>query len=222
MRIQSKFKDYYDFISHRYGSDPGCTYLRGKIDVNGVDWSKFPLGSAFCSTLAKSVSDYEMEFVVAGPHVVPILCRQVAVYGCDPNDRRYQEIATPLRPAHGHLLIQGMSNRPASAFPRELSKSALEDLIRLVGHPVFRVRDRAKYGTIVVAENTPILKDIGFPSLFAPEVIWQDIYTTLTSVLRRDPDKAPPVEVSEKIRIEYAGFDLKSSFRHPVNPKKVK
>lgn len=40
MRIRSKFRDYYDFVGHRYGQDPLCTYQRGKIsgeEVVGAD-----------------------------------------------------------------------------------------------------------------------------------------------------------------------------------------
>ena len=31
MKIQSPFKDYYDFVEHLYGSDPKITYVRDKL-----------------------------------------------------------------------------------------------------------------------------------------------------------------------------------------------
>src|SRR5277367_6388023 len=35
MKIVSRFKDYYDHISHRFGSDPDCVYTRKPLGVHG-------------------------------------------------------------------------------------------------------------------------------------------------------------------------------------------
>lgn len=130
---------------------------------------------------------------------------------------------------HAHLLVDDHLSRKRvkpKRLPPPVPADRVEAIIRAVNAPVFLVRgvhrserkgSDARARTICFDERVPVLKDFGFPALFPPEVIWQDIYTTLTSVLRADPDKAPPVQVAEKYRIEGAGFDLKTSFRHPVN-----
>ena len=38
----------------------------------------------------------------------------------------------------------------------------------------------------------------------------------MNNVLRKSPDKEPPVTIGNDDRIEAAGFDLKTSFRHPI------
>ena len=41
MKIQSKFKDYYDFVSTKFGQDPDCVYVR-KSTQNGFDNLEWP------------------------------------------------------------------------------------------------------------------------------------------------------------------------------------
>lgn len=238
MRILSKFVDYYDFVGKRYGEDADCVYLRGTIREHrglvvgprAASWSDFPDDSlddyfrldsldgqrSRYLNEAAVLAGYHICRVVAGPHVVTLV-----------EHRQHHAVLDPAR--HASLLVDDHRSRKREKpkrLPPPVPADRVEAIVRAVNAPVFLVRKIGPAGrkgadararTIYFDEHVPVLKGFGFPQLFAPEVIWQDIYTTLTSVLRHDPDKAPPVMVAEKYRIEGAGFDLKTSFRHPVN-----
>ena len=62
----------------------------------------------------------------------------------------------------------------------------------------------------------PNLGELNFGRMIPAEQMWQDIRATITDVLRPNPDRAPPVEISNEDKIHKAGFDGKTSFRHPV------
>lgn len=58
------------------------------------------------------------------------------------------------------------------------------------------------------------LNDLGFAAIMTAEQCYQEIESYLVNVLRDNPDKIPPVQVSDKDKIGQHGFDLKQSFRH--------
>lgn len=66
-------------------------------------------------------------------------------------------------------------------------------------------------------------KITGFSGCYPPDKIYRDIYNFLQT-MRKSPDADPPVNVDNQSKILKHGFDLKKSFRHPVNshPKKGK
>ena len=228
MKIQSKFKDYYDFVSTKFGQDPDCVYVR-KSTQNGFDNLEWPTKEDyFRDTINKTMlpgrrglprawnpspnSAIYMEFIVAGPHVVAFI-------------RRNNKLER-LTKAHEPILgVDWKTSLPM--YPKLPSGKDLEELIRLVGAPVFHIREQGhslKKNAIrlLIDDRVPVLADLGFASIVPAEQMWQDIYSTMINVLRKNPDKAPPVQVAEKYRIEEAGFDLKTSFRHPVNQKAPK
>ena len=245
MRIQSTFKDYYDFVSHKFGEDPDIVYRRknlfsgaGKYFVSQkVDWAG---RDYFQDTMARSYPpvgkkargidgiglEYHLEWIVAGPHVTTFLVREVD--GVAPT---YERIVLK-DPRYVYLFVHNFDrwsekdrreyDKKFVPWPRVPEGEKLNDLIRTVGAPVFRLWRPGRHGKLVVADRVPVLKDFGFPAYIAPEQMWQDIYATITNVLRHNPDKAPPVTVEEKYRIEAAGFDLKTSFRNPINLRKLK
>ena len=216
MRIQSKQKDYYDYISHLYGADPNCVYLRGKLPETRLTIPD-RLPTTDLLDFDKTRGKIHVSFIVAGSMAFWFVGRSL-------------DFATiewfPYDPA----LHDGWFARPhggRARTPPTYGEEQLKALVRAVGAPVFHVteielRCDGKPGRVVhVAPYPPVLQDFGIASLVAPEQMWQNIYTTLTSVLRRDPDKEPPLVVGNDERVLAAGFDLKSSFRHPVNPRKL-
>jgi hypothetical protein len=226
MKIRSRFKDYYDHIGHRYGEDPDVTYIRAPLKITEVRWN---CRDYFQDTIARSVyvgnkshkinEWLDFEFVVAGSHVVTYITTTTST------STTYERLTEQ----HEHLLEKDWRNNKKK-YPEVPSDKHLEDLVRIVGHPVFLIRriDRCvgrngrREDTICLAERIPILADMGFSSFISPEALWQDIYATLTNVLRKNPDKEPPVTVANEYKIHAAGFDLKTSFRHPVNQKRPK
>lgn len=230
MRIQSKFRDFYDYVGHRYGTDPGCLYLRGPLRQTSFDMPRGQTPGALdlgeTRREASGLRSLDMSMIVAGLHAIPVIGNE---YGSPPTFEAYQD------DKHLHLLAKHRelgSPDPVPQRPKIPSEDAVKRMIRAVGAPVFRIRrvdlhwpsgwQHESCWRIHVDERVPILKDCGVPALVPAEQMWQSIYTVLTSVLRRDPDKEPPVQVGNDDRIEAAGFDLKTSFRHPVRLSRIK
>lgn len=230
MRIQSRFKDYYDFLGQQFGQDPDTIYVREPIrhlehncvtwdhKANHEWWNSWESAGYFEDPTSETARTdkvwYSVEFVVAGPHTMSVLCVH----------RGQATAEVMVTEQHDHLFT-----RPANRFyslpprrPRMPSGKILEELIASVGAPVFRVTKRERGDQLVIGEQVPVLSGLGFPAIVSPEQMWQDIYSTITNVLRKNPDKAPPVEVANQYKIHAAGFDLVTSFRHPVNQKKPK
>lgn len=64
-------------------------------------------------------------------------------------------------------------------------------------------------------------KIIGFSGLYPAEKIYHDIYNFLQA-RRQTPDNDSPVAIDNQSKIVKHGFDLKKSFRHPVNSRHVR
>ena len=64
--------------------------------------------------------------------------------------------------------------------------------------------------------NVPILSSVkDFNKKFPEDKLYQDIYNFFIKN-KKNEDLLPPVEVDNTSKIEKAGFDKKTSFRHPV------
>jgi hypothetical protein len=235
MVIQSPFKDYYDFVANRYGGgDPRIVYARNSISIrNQYGWP--PLNVAFNgmrfadpSTWPASDAHYELAYaIVAGCSY--LLSRRSKLW---PNDVNTWRLADPEEIQKRDSERKGRPRRRRfswkrgfGAWPRqevEFGKQypELVQLSRLVKHPVFIVTAiRGSWrgpNTIVVAGQCPVLATLGFPSLIAPEQMYQNLAYFMGNTMNVSPDKALPVEVSNREKILKAGFDLKQSFRHRV------
>lgn len=60
---------------------------------------------------------------------------------------------------------------------------------------------------------------IGFSGLYPAAKLYRDIYNFLQA-RRQTTDNDPPVGIDNESRILKHGFDLKKSFRHPLNARK--
>ena len=228
MRIRSKFKDYYDFVGHRYGQDPDILYDRKPLVGEQSNSASEPAicfevdtDSALFGTGSNSA--YRFEFVVAGTmRVFPIIyelgdtwgkvTRRITVEEYFEQHKEQRELS-PHWDAGAAWMLD-----PRCTF----SEKAIVDCIRAVGQPVFRVLGTRWVGGdsgtwrrsgLLVAKNIPILREGGVANAVPPEQMWQNIYSTIQNVLRANPDKEVPVTLENKDRIQKAGFDLKTSFR---------
>jgi hypothetical protein len=96
------------------------------------------------------------------------------------------------------------------------------ELTKKVGSPVYRIEsididwsvpDRKLIARI--AKKTPRLSDIkGMVALLDSQQTYQEISYAIANLLNPNPDNTPPIVVSDKYKIQAAGFDLKQSFRH--------
>ena len=241
MKIQSKFKDYYDHIGRLYGEDPGVVYVRGKVP--GFGDLKYGRGdNPFPRFTKESVKDKitcDVEYIIAGEmffSVVRSLARWTDSHTQNTVYQETYELFNRLyfdwfngnhyaytNPVRKSLTL--INERDWHRFQDTLADTSFKKKIRALtvkaGVPVFKVSYLID-GSLRIEEHTPILASHCIPSVIGPGGMWQNIYSTMTGVLRKDPDKEVPVKLSNESRIHKAGFDLKSSFRHPVNKKKNK
>lgn len=226
MRLISPFKDYYDFICYQYGQDPNLVYLRRpfkgdaqypKIPDEDRGWLDIPrLRKQEPAPPKGRYIRLESEIIVVCHHVFPILShvehdRDRDPVLCAPQRIVKREILDEEK--HQHILQpdwQGHAELPKAPPP-----AAMKRILRAVGAPVFTVL-RNEWKNFVLDENVPILKDTPIPSVLSPQQIWQELVDVLENVLRDSPDKEPPKSVNNTERIIAAGFDLKTSFRHPI------
>ena len=98
----------------------------------------------------------------------------------------------------------------------EVSRRASNSRNRFRPQPVFVIREIRDRGDKYVQfeRRTPVLAELGLPSLLSAEQIYQEIAYFVGNVLLPSPDTRPPVEVDNKHKIIAAGFDLRESFRH--------
>lgn len=214
MKIRSKWVDYYDYIS-RQGEDPNCVYVRAPLKTNRFYIS----GNTFLSHMHYTKRGY-LSYIVAGLNIFPMIGKyeEPEVGLKIPLDRTpkmiwemyFEEKEPKSRWSHNNVMI-----------PNE---AQIKKLIQAVGIPVFWIKgvDTQRDGFYIdVDEKIPILKDLGIPAQVPATQMWQNIYSVLTNILRKDPDKEPPCTISNEEKIWAAGFDTKTSFRNPINLRKL-
>lgn len=244
MKIQSKFKDYYDFIGQRFGQEPSVVYVRGKV----LGWGALKEASVYSRVWRwfdtpfredeKARTTHCLVYVIAGDYVIPVVRSRKKVDGVEGEPSTTLTTHAPLdRRMFNWLNKKGDNTRLARRYRNDEwdtnnwdrfrdrlhnldFKTSVRKAIVKAQAPVFVISGRN--GHLQIEEHTPILKDYGVASLYPASMMWMNIYQVITDVLRPNPDKAVPVQLKQEDRIVKAGFDLKSSFRHPVNKKKVK
>jgi hypothetical protein len=214
-------RDYFDHIGSVYGEDDRVVYVRAPFKQ--TEFVVPPeVGRALGSGMGlprPSVNGRWAHLccVVAACWVIPVL-RLGSVTG-----QTSTEIADPVR--HASWLTDPSTGGPLPT--PDLRRDLVDDLVRSVGAPVFLVRDvrfrmtRTRDGRegewlVAVSARVPHLGALGVPAIVPAEQMWQEVYATCSNVLRRDPDKMPPTEVSNEDKIHTYGFDRRTSFRHPV------
>ena len=215
MVIQSQFKDYYDYVAHRYGGgDPRIVYQRKRIENTKVEMRKCILPDLLQVTSWYTTDKNPLEFAFLIVIATPYLLVRAASYQwkglegyriVDPRTLNAQRPHYYWQPTQWEFLGQPSTN--------------LLELSRLVDAPVFVVTDinwrSPKDGvTVQVDELCPVLKEIGMPVLISPEQMYQQLAYFMGNTMHPSPDTQPPVEVSNRDKILAAGFDLQQSFRH--------
>lgn len=221
MVIQSKFKDYYDYVAHRYGGgDPRIVYLRKRIENTKVEMQKCILPDLEQVTSWYTTDEKPLEFAFLIALAAPYLLVRAASYRwkelegyriCDPHMLDSQK--------HDYWLQHRRWIPPFQWKSIGQPSTNLLELSRLVDAPVFVVTDInprwPKDGvTIRVDEFCPVLKEVGMPALIPPEQMYQQLAYFMGNTMHPSPDTRPPVEVSNCDKILAAGFDLRQSFRH--------
>lgn len=118
------------------------------------------------------------------------------------------------------FLTRFSRNKPITFYDFDWQPNKkLIHLSKRLNQPVFFMPEYAKsdkklsYREIFNNNRTPLLAQLGFPSVLSPEIAYQMIDHFVSNVLSENADMQPPVEVSDKDKIKQHGFDLKHSFR---------
>lgn len=215
MVIQSKFKDYYDYVAHQYGGgDPRIVYPRKRIENTKVEMSECMLPSLTQVTSWYTTDQNPLQFAFLIAIATPYLLVRAASYrwkGLDGYRITDPRTLDARRHHSWWSLVQW-------EFISQPSTNLLE-LSRLVDAPVFVVTDinwhsRKDGVTVQIDELCPVLKEVGMPALISPEQMYQQLAYFMGNTMHPSPDTQPPVEVSNRDKILAAGFDLQQSFRH--------
>lgn len=215
MKIISKFKDYYDYISHLYGVDNKIVYERNlyinfstpkdNIHVTGkdVDIVNLHFNSGECSY------DYRYFWLI-------ICGRRFLLYGsCNTTkwkifDNTDDKFAKLLPISKSRNIYFGNRFYTPEYFMGEFSQKNLDFNIKLKC-PIVMCGKYYRNGPVPTFTESPILGDVeGFVKMYPAEQIYQDIYYFMANQINGSPDLNPPVDVSDKYKIEYHGFDAVS------------
>jgi hypothetical protein len=240
MIIQSKLKDYYDFVAHIYGGgDPKNTYIRDyvlpdKIHTDGAKEQVFERFYGHETELwlpgdydrADGLSQRFTGIVVAGK--VYVVTRGYKEPQWVYADQGYtEEIAEPWKIAtfgdlakprkdlymksNPEYFLKG--NEPDTVICSRVEKKEAIHLCKRLQAPVFRF-DITNRGHVEVFGRCPLLKDFGIPAVLPPEQAYQEISMFRMSVINQSPDAMPRTEMSNVQKVESHGFDKRISFRH--------
>lgn len=227
MRIISKFHDYYDYISHQYGADNMIVYNR----------QPFESSEELKKMVLKVMWDirYKQGYIAEYNSYVDRRTRWLVVNGLlyllvkKSTDTKFK-LLTEESLAE---FIHDIKTRRHAYFRDkykisdfigvDVCKDALIPIHNIINQPIFVVEFYGKqdldfgdftYDGGVIRYYAPVLSELGFPSIYPAEQLYQDISYFIGNEMKPSPDIKPPVEISNDNKIEGHGFDLKQSFRH--------
>jgi len=220
MRIKSKIKDYYDYVAYRYGGgDPKIMYKRGKIE-NDIDVSKYNL-EKLPYTPTKLKNDYSFSWLgCCGKKYLLVRFRKSGSF-FDAwskwqilNEKKHALLCEVLKKRFNDFYMIGQAKRDGvNSFYDYLGSEskAILKISRDIKSPVFLINAHGVDNTV------PNLSELGMPALICAEQMYQNIAHYMSNDMSLSPDKNPPVEVSDRYKIEQHGFDKRVSFRHRLN-----
>lgn len=244
MIIVSKFKDYYDHISHQYGGgDPKVVYDR-RPHAGAISEYK---------VRGKVYDRHEQSFFYVRPTYLPLF-ETPSRHWTDPSEphrsKFLQEsdrwetswisVAGTIYPVVGRRHSTTMLSTdpedqaipPAVVYPghplwerlrpanqRSLQPypdNAMIEVHRLANMPVLMITSlhMGDRNQLAVECKVPILREYGFASIVDPGIIWQTIAYFVGNVMHENPDMMPRTEMTDKEKLLAAGFDARQSFRH--------
>lgn len=199
MKLISRYRDFYDHISHIFGVDEKIVYVRDVIPHTEVISSVIPGYRKLC----------EFKHHLVHGEVTTII---VIV------DKMYFVVRT----SGGERVVDPYGRTINSRyFFRDKSHTDPEMILsftKKVGVPVYRINRIRSEGDKLVAtidSKTPRISDIsGLVGMLDAQQTYQSIAYAIANQLKPSPDTSPPIEIDDKYKIVAAGFDLKQSFRH--------
>ena len=214
MKIKSRFKDYYDFLSYQW-EDSKYVWERKLFSEDSFFFSRcqqfLSKNEGDLEGIAYSYGESPYEFrwlIVCGKRF--LLFRKI-VHGQENSWMAYKNskeiegdlhISREKRPKWSYF-----SRKTPEYFMGEFSQKNL-DLCVKYKSPIMVIATQGYYTT-----DSPVLGNIvNFVSLYPAEQIYQDISYFMMNQINGSPDLDPPVVLDDKFKIDYHGF-TKESFR---------
>jgi hypothetical protein len=218
VRIKSNFKDYYDHVATMYGGgDPRVVYPRPhqfpaaslRVEVEGS-----------CPLFDPSRTSWEYQFdyaylaiagkcyLMARPHPRDIFA-SIGEFKVVPPEA---VVDIPRRFHFGAM--------DTVEFGKELPY--IVSISQKIQAPVFVIEEiehtvrigQSHRSVAHIAPRCPVLTDLGLPAMVSAQQMYQELSYFVGNTMRLSTDVQPPVEVSNRLKIIKAGFDLVQSFRH--------
>lgn len=224
MIIKSKFKDYYDHIANQYGGgDPRTVYIRNRFKTSDIltinNISTFRELPSYTSRYKFLDGYHTLWLIINGKYYLIIKHYTDSQFKLFTKDRHpviYHELILNKR-----FSVRETHNYEYYVDPIS-EQNELVQVSKIINTPVFTCyckkdfTSKDKKYIIMISPDIPCLKDIGIPAIISPEQMYQEIEYFIVNRIRESPDTQPPVQVSNKNKITQYGFDLQSSFRHPI------
>lgn len=207
MKIISKYKDYYDYLTGIYGIDEKLVLDRTKFATTETR----PLGE-----------DNKISFVICGYLIECLYKDGEYLYGKDIEKYNISETETRKWWYHrdkdldtNYIVemkshIYGGSRNNHTKFLKEPKKLDI-DINEILNCPVL-IQTTFSEDVLTYKDLKffpfPILKDYNFVKMYSPEKIWLELYNFLSRT------KEVPDTQTDKQKIVSKGFDLKHSFRN--------
>lgn len=212
MKIISRFKDYYDYYSNIYGIDEKINYNRklfNKYDSIFKEIKKTEFRPVLCYT------KWEMKYIDYDFYWLIVCGRQFLIYkkNSDPNFTLH---------ILGSELDELLPHKKKGSFWDSYSNTPIEYYYGFYTDKNLQLNIQEKSPIIVlnpkrnedfITSDSPILGTIkNFVSLYPADKIYQDICYFFLNQIHGSADINVPVELDDKYKIQYHGFD-KISFR---------
>ena len=205
MLIISKYKDFYDHVSYVYGIDKKIVYTRDVAKNVEIIANEIPGYRKFRSIDQLVECGDKVSIVVIVDKMYFVVKNYLT------NEERVLDQSDRL-----------MRSRSIIRDETHNDPDLILKLTKKVGSPVYQIEsfdidwsDPDRKLIARIAEKTPRLSDIkGMVALLDSQQTYQEISYAIANLLNPNPDNTPPIVVSDKYKIQAAGFDLKQSFRH--------
>jgi len=224
MKIISPFVDYYDYLSTCFGKpDPKRTLVRPKYLSDKTrlihkvyDKNLFLPRSVQTHSMFNDCKKYFLNF-----KWLVVLGKKYLIYYYS---NRYIEYprSSQFSIIQEHEFYK-IFPRDFNIFPEpyEVFQGKFEPefltITKEIKQPIFFIDDFNSSTTeYEVSDEVPFLAKMKFNQYMDAEELYQEIDYWIGNVLQDNPDTNPPVEIDNKHKIISNGFDLKTSFRHPI------
>lgn len=216
MKIQSSFKDYYDYVAHQYGGgDPKIVYQRKPLVQSEYSFEhpnncwKVRVPDIYPVTPTSTL----LALLVIGDAYTVVAKKHMEEHWKVLSKAEHGDFVSRIYGSRDYFYAQNQEHQTGQRdFAMFKSKGALQ-LTRELGQPVYLVLHNGSRG-FIIEPRVPVLATTGIASFIPAEQMYQELAYFMGNTMYNSPDTSPPVLADDKTKIAAHGFDLKQSFRN--------